>query len=159
VIAAVNGDAVGAGTNIAAACDFVYATESARFGEVFINVGLIPDCGGTFLIPELVGLRTAVELAMTGRIFNSSEAIEMGLITKAVPDGELGTAVNELLDDLAKKPTETLGLTKRAIYGNLGRQLDDALEREVMIQSQAAGTDSHAEGVAAALEDRPPSFE
>lgn len=159
VVAKVNGDAVGAGTNIAAACDFVIASEDARFGEVFVNVGLIPDSGGTFLLPALVGLRTAKELAMTGRLFDASEAAELDLINRAVPAEALDDEVAELLDSLGEKPTETLALAKRGLHENIGRPFRDALDREASLQVLAYGTDSHWEGVEAFLDGRRPEFE
>lgn len=159
VIAKVNGDAVGAGTNIAAACDFVYADEEARFGEVFVNVGLIPDSGGTFILPQLVGLRTAKELAMTGEIFDAERAAEIDLINEAVPGEELDERVKELLETLSKKPTETLALTKRGFHENLGRPYGDALEREANLQVLCYGSEAHAEGVDAFLNDRRPDFD
>jgi len=158
VIANVNGDAVGAGTNIAAACDFAYADNDARFGEVFANVGLIPDSGGTFLLPALVGLRAAKELTMTGRLFDATEAAEMDLINRAVPGDELSDAVADLLDTLDRKPTETLGLTKRGIHENIGRPFRDALEREAHLQTLAYGSDAHDIGVNAFLQDNRPDF-
>ena len=158
VIAKVNGDAVGAGTNVAAACDFVYATEDARFGEVFGNVGLIPDSGGTFLLPALVGLRTAKELTMTGRLFDATEAAEMDLINRAVPGDDLDNEVADLLETLDRKPTETLGLTKRGLHENIGRPFRDALEREVYLQVLAYGSDAHETGVEAFRNDERPDF-
>ena len=158
VIAKVNGDAVGAGTNVAAACDFVYATEDARFGEVFGNVGLIPDSGGTFLLPALVGLRTAKELTMTGRLFDATEAAEMDLINRAVPGDDLDNEVADLLETLDRKPTETLGLTKRGLHENIGRPFRDALEREAYLQVLAYGSDAHETGVEAFRNDERPDF-
>ncbi|KTG07618.1 enoyl-CoA hydratase [Haloprofundus marisrubri] len=159
VVAKVNGDAVGAGTNVAAACDFVVADDRARFGEVFVNVGLIPDSGGTVLLPRLVGLRRAKELTMTGRLFDAEEALEMGLINDVVSGEELDGTVSELLETLASKPTETLALIKRGLHENVGRPFRDGLDREANLQVQAYGTDSHAEGVDAFLEGRSPEFE
>ena len=158
VIAKVNGDAVGAGTNVAAACDFVYATDDARFGEVFGNVGLIPDSGGTFLLPALVGLRTAKELTMTGRLFDATEAAEMDLINRAVPADDLDSEVADLLETLDRKPTETLGLTKRGLHENIGRPFRDALEREAYLQVLAYGSDAHETGVEAFRNDERPDF-
>lgn len=158
VIAKVNGDAVGAGTNLVASCDFAYATDDARFGEAFVNVGLIPDTGGTVLLPRLVGLRRAKELTMTGRLFDASTAAEMGLINDAVPDDELDNRVSELLETLRQKPTTTLGLIKEGIHGNLGRSVDDGLDHEATLQTRAYGTEAHEEGVTAFLENRQPEF-
>lgn len=158
VIAKVNGDAVGAGTNVAAACDFAYAVEDARFGEVFGNVGLIPDSGGTFILPALVGLRTAKELTMTGRLFEAPEAAEMDLINRAVSAADLDGAVADLLEALDRKPTETLGLTKRGLHENIGRPFRDALEREAYLQVIAYGSDAHERGVEAFRNDERPDF-
>ncbi|WP_311172201.1 enoyl-CoA hydratase/isomerase family protein [Halobellus ordinarius] len=158
VIAKVNGDAVGAGTNVVAACDFAYADRDARFGEVFGNVGLIPDSGGTFILPALVGLRTAKELTMTGRVFDAESAAAMDLINDAVESDELDDTVEELLATLAKKPTETLGLTKRGIHENIGRPFRDALEREAHLQVLAYGSEPHETGVNAFLNDERPEF-
>lgn len=159
VIAKVNGDAIGAGTNVAAACDFVIADETARFGEVFVNVGLIPDSGGTFILPALVGLRKAKELAMTGEIFDAAEAEELDLINEAVPGEDLDDAVEDLLTTLGDKPTETLGLTKRGFHENLGRSYQDALETEANLQVLCYGSEAHEEGVDAFLNDREPEFD
>lgn len=159
VIAKVNGDAIGAGTNLAAACDFAYAHTDARFGEAFVNVGLIPDTGGTVLLPRLVGLRRAKELTMTGRLFNADEAASMGLINEALSKDTLDERVDKLLETLDRKPTTTLELIKEGIHGNLGRPVDDALDREAALQVRAYGTDSHEEGVAAFLDDRRPDFD
>ena len=159
VIAKVNGDAVGAGTNVAAACDFAYAATEARFGEVFGNVGLIPDSGGTFILPALVGLRTAKELTMTGRLFDAEEAADMDLINRAVPAADLDSDVHDLLETLGRKPTETLGLTKRGLHENIGRPFRDALEREAYLQVIAYGSDAHETGVEAFRNDRRPEFE
>ncbi|MBB6646370.1 enoyl-CoA hydratase/isomerase family protein [Halobellus ruber] len=159
VLAKVNGDAVGAGTNVAAACDFAYAVEDARFGEVFGNVGLIPDSGGTFILPALVGLRTAKELTMTGRLFDAPEAAEMDLINRALPADDLDSEVADLLATLDRKPTETLGLTKRGLHENIGRPFRDALEREAYLQVLAYGSDAHETGVEAFGNDDRPDFE
>jgi len=159
IVAKVNGDAVGAGLAIAAVADFAYAAESATFSCAFVRVGLIPDTGGTFLLPELVGLRTAKRLAFTGEFFGAAEAAEMGLINEAVADDELETAVDELLDTLTDRPTRTIGLAKRAIHQNLGKGWREALDYENAVQSQAYETPEHEEGVAAFLEGREPEFE
>lgn len=158
VVAKINGDAVGAGTNVAAACDFAYADENARFGEVFGNVGLIPDSGGTFILPALVGLRTAKELTLTGRLFDAEEAAAMDLINRAVAPDELDETVDELLETLETKPTETLALTKRGLHENLGRPFRDALDREAHLQALAYGSEAHETGVNAFLNDERPEF-
>ncbi|KDS92255.1 enoyl-CoA hydratase [Halorubrum saccharovorum] len=159
VVARVNGDAVGAGMAIAMLSDFAYATESARFGASFINVGLIPDAGSTALLPRVVGLRKAKDLAFTGRLISASKAAEWDIINEAVPDDDIDERVETLLSTLADRPTETIALTKRAIHDNLGQPWQDGLEREAHFQTLAYGTDAHTEGVEAFLENRSPEFE
>jgi len=158
VVAKVNGDAVGAGLAVTALSDFAYAAEDATFSCAFVHVGLIPDTGGSFLLPRLVGLRAAKRLAFTGEFFDAAEAADLGLINEAVPAGDLDSRVDDLLGTLADRPTETIGLAKGAIHDNLGRQWPDAIDHEIMLQVHAYGTDAHEEGVAAFLDDRDPEF-
>jgi 2-(1,2-epoxy-1,2-dihydrophenyl)acetyl-CoA isomerase len=159
IVAKVNGDAVGAGLAVTAISDFAHAADSATFGCAFVRVGLIPDTGGSFLLPRLVGLRTAKRLAFTGEFFGAAEAAEMGLVNEAHPEDELDAAVVDLLDTLRKRPTKTIGLAKRAIHENMGRGWREAQDYENMVQSQAYDTPEHEEGVAAFLEGRDPEFE
>jgi enoyl-CoA hydratase/carnithine racemase len=159
VVAKVNGDAVGAGLSLVAAADMAYAAESARFGASFINVGLVPDMGGTVTLPRLLGLRTAKELVFTGRLLDAADAEEIGLVNDTVPDADLDERVDSVLEDLAAKPTENIGLAKRAIHDNFGRSWHDGLDREAHFQSLAYDTPAHAEGVEAFLEGRSPSFD
>jgi 2-(1,2-epoxy-1,2-dihydrophenyl)acetyl-CoA isomerase len=159
IVAEVNGDAVGAGLAVTAVSDFAYAAESATFSCAFVRVGLIPDTGGSFLLPRLVGLRTAKRLAFTGEFFGAAEAVEMGLVNEVHPEDELDAAVADLLDTLRKRPTKTIGLAKRAIHENMGRGWREAQDYENMVQSQAYDTPEHEEGVAAFLEGRDPEFE
>jgi len=159
IVAKVNGDAVGAGLAIAAVSDFAYAVESATFSCAFVRVGLIPDTGGSVLLPRLVGLRTAKRLAFTGEFFGAAEAAEMGLINEVHPEDELDSAVSDLLDTLRKRPTKTIGLAKRAIHQNMGQGWRDGLDYENHVQSLAYDTPEHKEGVEAFLEGRDPEFE
>jgi 2-(1,2-epoxy-1,2-dihydrophenyl)acetyl-CoA isomerase len=159
IVAKVNGDAVGAGLAITAVSDFAYAAESATFSCAFVRVGLIPDTGGSFLLPRLVGLRTAKRLAFTGEFFGAEAAAEMGLVNEVVSDDELDERVEDLLDTLRERPTRTIGLAKRAIHENLGRGWRDGLDYENHVQSLAYDTPEHAEGVAAFLGGRDPEFE
>ncbi|WP_435153716.1 enoyl-CoA hydratase/isomerase family protein [Haladaptatus sp. DFWS20] len=159
VVAKVNGDAVGAGMALVTAADFAYAGESARFAASFINVGLIPDMGGTFLLPRLVGLRKAKELAFTGELISADEAAELDVVNEVVPDEQLGVRVDELTETLAKQPTHTIALGKQALQENLGKDWREALDYETMIQSQAYDMPAHKEGVSAFLEGRKPEFE
>ncbi|SET94989.1 enoyl-CoA hydratase/isomerase family protein [Natrinema hispanicum] len=158
VVAKVNGDAVGAGMALTAVADFAYAAESARFGASFINVGLVPDLGGTAILPRLIGLRKTKELAFTGKLLSATEAADLDIVNEAVPDDQLDDRVDNLLETLAEQPTESICLAKRAIHGNLGASLQEGLEREAHFQTLAYDTDAHAEGVDAFLNDRTPEF-
>ena len=158
VVAKVNGDAVGAGMALAAASDFAYAADSARFGASFINVGLVPDLGGTAILPRLIGLRKTKELAFTGTLIPAAEAADLEIVNETVPDDQLDERVDDLLETLADQPTESIGLAKRAIHKNLGASLQDGLEREAHFQTLAYDTEAHAEGVDAFLNDRTPEF-
>ena len=159
VVARVNGDAIGAGMSLVAASDFAFAAESARFGATFVNVGLVPDAGGTAILPRLLGLRTTKDLAFTGRLLDAADAAEADLVNEAVPDGDLDDRVEACLATLREQPTETIALAKEAIHDNLGRPWRDGLEREAHLQTLAYDTEAHAEGVAAFLEDRDPEFD
>jgi len=159
VVSRVNGDAVGAGLAVAAVSDFAYAVESATFSCAFVRVGLIPDTGGTFLLPRLVGLRAAKRLAFTGEFFDAGEAADLGLINQAVPEDELDEAVGELLGRLEAGPTRTIGMIKRGIHENLGREWRSALDYENGVQVQAYDSAEHDEGVDAFLEGRDPEWD
>jgi 2-(1,2-epoxy-1,2-dihydrophenyl)acetyl-CoA isomerase len=159
IVAKIDGDAVGAGLAVTALSDFAYAVEDATFSCAFVHVGLIPDTGGTYLLPKLVGLRAAKRLVFTGEFFDAEEASELGLITEAVPEQDLDGRVSDIVDTLTDRPTETIGLAKEALHGNLGRGWNDALDVETMLQVQAYGSSAHEEGVAAFLADREPEFE
>jgi enoyl-CoA hydratase/carnithine racemase len=159
VVARVNGDAVGAGLSLVAACDFAYASETARFGASFINVGLVPDMGGTVTLPRLVGLRTAKELAFTGKLIAAADAADLGLVNDVVPQAELDDAVDDIVETLARRPTEGIALTKEAIHANLGQPWRAALDHEAHVQALAYDTDAHREGVSAFLDGRRPQFD
>ncbi|MFT4891451.1 MAG: enoyl-CoA hydratase/carnithine racemase [Halobacteriales archaeon] len=147
IVARVNGDAVGAGLSIVALSDFAYTVESARFGAAFVKVGLIPDTGGTFLLPRLVGLRAAKRLVFTGNLIDAREAADLGLVNRTVPTDELDAAVDDLLDTLRGRPTRTIGLAKRALHENMAASQASALEYEALLQSHAYGTPEHEAGV------------
>ncbi|KAB1185179.1 MULTISPECIES: enoyl-CoA hydratase/isomerase family protein [Haloferax] len=159
VVARVNGDAVGAGMSVVAACDFAYAVPDARFAASFVNVGLVPDAGATVTLPELVGLRAAKELAFTGKLISAERAAELDLVNEVVDADELDDVVDEMVQTLASRPTETLALAKEAIHANLGRPWRDGLEREAQAQTLAYDTEAHEEGVSAFLEKRRPNFD
>lgn len=159
IVARVDGDAIGAGMAIVALSDFAYAVDSARFSAAFVRVGLIPDTGGSFLLPRLVGLRAAKDLAFTGRFFDAEEAAELGIVNEVVAEDALDDRIDDLLATLEERPTRTIGLAKRAMHANLGRGFEEALDYENVVQSQAYATQEHGEGVAAFLEGREPEFD
>lgn len=158
VVAAVNGVAAGAGCSLALACDVRIAGESASFIEAFVNVGLVPDCSSTFMLPRLVGLSRALDIAFTGRKVKSDEALRIGLVNQVVADEELMSATHEYAKKLASLPTRAIGLTKRAMNASLRNDLEAQLEYEAMLQTTAGQTADHREGVTAFLEKRSPTF-
>ncbi|MBL4789439.1 MAG: 2-(1,2-epoxy-1,2-dihydrophenyl)acetyl-CoA isomerase [Kordiimonadaceae bacterium] len=157
-VAAVNGVAAGAGANIALSCDLVVAAEHAKFVQVYSNIGLIPDAGGTFILPRLVGMAKAKALTFTGIPVLAPEAVEMGMIYKAVPADELVEVVTALAEGLAVKPTMGLALTKKALHASYSNNLDEQLEVERAYMQKCGFSDDYAEGVAAFLEKRKPVF-
>lgn len=158
VIAAVNGVAAGAGANIALACDVVFASESASFIQAFSKIGLIPDSGGTFMLPRLVGLQKATALMMTADKVMAADAEKMNMIYKAVPDAELMPKVTQFAIQLAQMPTKGLGLTKRALNLSLSNNLEEQLAVEEALQTIAGNTYDFNEGTTAFLEKRRPVF-
>jgi 2-(1,2-epoxy-1,2-dihydrophenyl)acetyl-CoA isomerase len=158
VVAAVNGVAAGAGANLALACDFVVAAEPASFIQSFCHVGLIPDSGGTWMLPRLVGLARATQLAMLGEKLPARQALEWGMIHAVVPAEELPGAAHALAARLAAMPTRGLGLIKRGFNHGLGASLDAQLELEEALQREAGRTADYAEGVRAFVEKRKPAF-
>ena len=158
VVCAVNGVAAGAGANIALACDLVIASRSASFIQAFCKIGLVPDSGGTFFLPRLVGTARAMGLALLGEKLTAEDAAAWGLIWKCVDDDQFAASVDALLNDLAKAPTAGLASIKRAIHASADNTLEQqlALERDTQ-RTLGFGAD-YREGVAAFLEKRPPSF-
>ena len=158
IIAAVNGHASGGGCNLALACDIVLAAESARFNQAFINVGLTPDCGGTFILPRLVGWRRATELMMTGEQVEARRAVEMGMINRVVADAELMTEALALAARLASAPTAAMGRIKELLEQSATNDYSTQLDLEHKAQLQSGLTTDFKEGVAAFIEKRPPRF-
>jgi 2-(1,2-epoxy-1,2-dihydrophenyl)acetyl-CoA isomerase len=158
VIAAVNGVAAGAGANIALACDLVIAKESAAFIQAFSKIGLIPDSGGTFFLPRLVGAQKALALMLTGEKVMAPEAEAMNMIYKAVSDDAFEQTVSSLAVQLAKMPTKAFGLTKKAVNASFNQTLEEQLILEEQLQTQAGQTHDFNEGVQAFLEKRSPEF-
>lgn len=158
VIGAVNGVAAGAGANIALACDLVVAARSASFVQAFAKLGLVPDSGGTWFLPRLVGTARAMGLAFLGEKLSAEQAAQWGLIWRCVDDAELAPAVDALARQLAAAPTRGLARTKQAIYESWGRSLEQQLDTERDFQRELGHTADYAEGVAAFGEKRAPVF-
>lgn len=158
VIAAVNGPAAGAGANIALACDIVIAKSSAYFLQAFSHIGLIPDSGGTYHLPRIIGFQRASALMMLGEKVGAKEAEAMGMIYKAIPDEEWDNAVEELAKKLAAMPTKGLALTKRALNMSYINNLAIQLDMEEELQTEAGKTEDYEEGVQAFLQKRKPIF-
>ncbi len=158
VIAAVHGVAGGAGLDLALGCDIRIASEDSRFGVFFTRVGLMPDMGGTYLLPRLVGTAKALELLFTGDLIDAREALRIGLINQVVPKDALEETVKALADRLAKGPLEALRVVKWTVYRSLGLNLETALDQEVLGQNFLAGTRDVQEGIRAFREGRKPLF-
>jgi 2-(1,2-epoxy-1,2-dihydrophenyl)acetyl-CoA isomerase len=158
VICAVNGAAAGAGANLALSCDLVIASRSAYFLQAFVNIGLIPDSGGTFLLPRLVGLARAKSLAMLGERIGADQALAIGLIHAVAEPDALEADARALAAKLAALPTRAIGLAKRAFHAEVFPELEAALTRERDLQGEASRTADYAEGVAAFLAKRKPVF-
>ena len=158
IIGAVNGVAAGAGCSLALACDMRIAAESASFIQSFVKVGLVPDSGSTFMLPRLIGVARAMEMACTGRKIEADEALRIGLVNRVVPDADLLTAATELATKLASMPTRAIGLIKRAINSAWTSDLETQLDYEAMLQQTAGQTHDHREGVMAFIEKRKPVF-
>ena len=159
VVCAVNGVAAGAGANIAFACDLVIAAENATFIQSFSKIGLIPDSGGTFILPRIVGLQRATALTMLGEKLDAARAKEWGLVYEVVPAGVLVDVSFDFARRLACMPTRGLGLAKRGFNAAFTNDLDTHLALEQELQREAGRTFGYAEGVRAFAEKRPPHFE
>ena len=158
VIASVNGVAAGAGANIALACDIVIAARSASFVQAFSKLGLVPDSGGTWSLPRLIGNARAMGLALLGDKLPAEQAAQWGLIWRCVEDAELAATVDTLATQLAAAPTRGLARTKQALYEGWGRTLEEQLDIERDYQRELGYTADYAEGVAAFTQKRPPRF-
>jgi 2-(1,2-epoxy-1,2-dihydrophenyl)acetyl-CoA isomerase len=158
VIAAVNGVAAGAGANLALACDIVLASESATFLQAFSKIGLIPDSGGTFFLPRLVGMQRAAALMMTADKVTAAEAVAMGMIYKSFSDETFEHESKKLAMTLAQMPTKGIGLTKRLLNQSFDNNLEQQLDQEAKVQVEAGATADFKEGVRSFLEKRKPVF-
>ncbi|MDT0633961.1 2-(1,2-epoxy-1,2-dihydrophenyl)acetyl-CoA isomerase PaaG [Spectribacter hydrogenoxidans] len=158
VVCAVNGTAAGAGANLALACDLVVATASAKFMEPFCKLGLIPDTGGSYFLPRLVGTARAMGLAMLGDVLSADQAADWGLIWKSIPDDAFIEEVERLVSHLAAAPTRGLAETKRLIYRSADNTLDAQLDLERDTMRELGRSHDYREGVAAFVEKRTPDF-
>lgn len=158
VICAVNGTAAGAGANIALACDIVVANEDASFIQSFSQIGLIPDSGGTYILPRLVGLARATALTFLGEKVSAKEAVEMGMIWKSYPSNDFMEEANSIASKLAKMPTRGFGLTKRGFNAGFSNNLEEQMSLEAQLQAEAGNTHDYNEGVQAFMEKRKPEF-
>ena len=157
-IAKVNGDAVGAGMNLALGCDLIVAAESARFSEIFARRALSVDFAGTWLLPRLVGMHKAKELALLADVLSAEEAKELGIVNRVVPDAELDGFVADWAERLANGPPLALQLTKKMLSSSLSLSLHEALQWEAAAQSVNLVSEDTREGMQAFLEKRSPSF-
>ena len=158
VVAAANGVAAGAGANIAFACDIVLAAQSASFIQAFSKIGLIPDSGGTFFLPRLIGMQKATALMMLGNKVKAEEAERLGMIYKVFPNETFAEDSFQIAQKLALMPTKGLGLTKRLLNQTYNNNLEAQLFMEKQLQVAAGNTYDYQEGVNAFLEKRPPQF-
>ncbi|WP_409524440.1 2-(1,2-epoxy-1,2-dihydrophenyl)acetyl-CoA isomerase PaaG [Nitrincola sp. MINF-07-Sa-05] len=158
VICAVNGVAAGAGANIALACDITLAARSASFIQAFCKIGLIPDSGGTWSLPRLVGMARAKALAMLGDKISAEQAASWGMIWQCVDDEQLMDEALKLARHLASQPTAGLALIKRALNASMSNSFDEQLDLERDLQRLAGRTEDYREGVAAFIEKRKPEF-
>jgi len=159
VIAMVNGAAVGAGCNLALACDIIIASDKARFSQAFVKVGLAQDYGGSHLLPRSVGTKKACELAFTGDIIDANEALRIGLVNKVVPAEELEKVTKEMALKIASRAPLAISIVKQSIYDGFERfDLETTLEYEMYTQGFCSDTDDHKEGATAFLEKRDPNF-
>ncbi len=158
VIAAVNGAAAGAGLGLVCACDLRHASENAKFRMAFIGIALAPDSATSFLLPRIVGLGRAMEMAITNELIDADKALQCGLVNRVFKGEELLPHTQEFAAKLAKAPTRSIGLTKRAFNRALATDLEGALEDEAYLQEIAGHTADHLEGVKAFMEKRTPQF-
>ena len=157
-IAAVQGPAIGAGCDLALYCDLVICSTKAKFGETFINVGIIPGDGGAWILPRRVGLQRAAELIFTGRIVEGTEAAEIGMALECVEPDDLMTRVMKMADSIASRPPITARMLKSLLRQSLSAGLHDFLDNCAALQAICHSTDDHLEAVTALLDKRPPSY-
>jgi 2-(1,2-epoxy-1,2-dihydrophenyl)acetyl-CoA isomerase len=159
VIAAINGVAAGAGLSVALACDLRLASDEARFTQAFVKIGLIPDSGGSYLLPRAVGYPKALELSITGDLIDAKAALDIGLVGQVLPAESFRDEVSELANRLAAMPTLAIAATKALLQRSLNLTLTEALDHEAAAQAEMGQTRDHVEGVNAFAEKRKPRFE
>jgi 2-(1,2-epoxy-1,2-dihydrophenyl)acetyl-CoA isomerase len=158
IIAAINGVAAGAGANIALSCDITIAKKSASFIQAFSKIGLIPDSGGTYFLPRIIGTQKAMALMMTGDKISAEDAEKMNMIYKCVDDDDFENTIIAFSEKLAEMPTRGLGMTKKAVNTSFSNSLKEQLELEEKLQTEAGNTADFSEGVQAFLEKRKAKF-
>jgi enoyl-CoA hydratase/carnithine racemase len=159
VLAAVNGAAAGAGMNIALAADIRFASETAVFGQNFAKVGLFPDYGGTFFLPQLIGPARAAEMFYTGEMIDAKAALQLGLVNRLVPADKLESEANAFAKSIAHGPRTASRALKQALFANQRAELTKALEYEVQEQMKCFASEDCAEGLRAFFEKRKPNFQ
>lgn len=157
-LAALNGFATGLGLDLCLACDLRIAAERAKLAEAFVSMGLVPDGGGTYILPRLVGIARAAEMIFSGKALTAAEALQWGLINRVVPNAELEKAAREWAEELAKGPTLAIGLAKQALWKNLNQDFPSALRLEAQSQRICLQSQDHREAVRAYREKRAPRF-
>jgi 2-(1,2-epoxy-1,2-dihydrophenyl)acetyl-CoA isomerase len=158
VVAAVHGAVAGAGMSIAIACDIVVAAETTRFMVAYTRAGLTPDGSATYFLPRIVGLKRALELTLTNRMFSAQEALQWGLVTRVVPDNELLAQARAIAVQLAAGPTRAYGVSKRLLHSGWAETLETQMENESQAIANSARTADAREGITAFLEKRPPKY-
>lgn len=159
IIGSINGVAVGAGANLALACDIVIASERAEFSQIFSRIGLMPDCGGCYFMPRLVGVKKAMELIFTNAMVKAHDALAMGMINQVVAHDKLEEATMDFARRLAAGPTRSYAATKQVVYRGLSLDLQSTLNMELAYQTELALSEDNAEGVRAFIEKRPARFQ
>lgn len=158
IVCSVNGVAAGAGANLALACDVVVASTEAVFIQAFSKIGLIPDTGGTFFLPRLVGMQRASALMMLGEKVTAQDALQMGMVYKIFPPNQLFESAISLAKTLAEMPTKSIGYIKKALNASLSNDLDSQLKVEAIFQEESGNTLDYIEGIKAFFEKRKPKF-